>query len=216
MVTQLRGLVLPLVASLLSGACSEVRLPEPSAALRFVEHCEDPSSDAYYLPEGTFTPASEHSDRMQRQFMSRLLSAANARSLSCGHDVEHAYRLIWAGTNVAPVIVEITQVSGTWRAKEVQFTHPRTGAQVIASKSERTVRDDDVRNLLGQLSTAEFWTVPLGFNESAGDGAAWIIEGRSGTRYRAVARANPEAKAFKDVAYTLVRLSGMKIPSEMN
>src|SRR5688572_24683796 len=78
--------------------CGNVALPEPSAALRVVEQCDAPSSDQYFLPEGTFFSGDvrpdrlrteRHLDQMQRQYISRLLRQLNAPSLSCGHDVEH-------------------------------------------------------------------------------------------------------------------------------
>ena len=49
----------------------------------------------------------------------------------------------------------------------------------------------------------------------AHDGYGWAIEGRSGTRYRVVTRINAHDEPFKEAARVLLRLSGMRIPIEM-
>jgi hypothetical protein len=86
---------------------------------------------------------------------------------------------------------------------------------MVETRSERVVPDEEVQRLLGDLRAAEFWTTPLGFALGGSEAPAWIVEGRSESAYRVVARAHPGDGAFKNVGYRLVRLSGIKIPYEM-
>jgi hypothetical protein len=222
-----RSLLLVAMLSCAYGAgCGDVALPEPSFALRVAEHCEVPTSDRYYLPEGTFYSgtfrlrpellrAEQLGDQMQRRFISRLLALAKAPTLSCGHDVEHAYRFIWLSTDIAPVIAGLTKVGDVWYAQATRFTSPRLEKAIVEARSERVVPDADVDRLLRGLRTAEFWTIPLAFTQGGSEADAWIIEGRSESAYRAVARAHLGDGAFKDVGYGLVRLSGLELPERV-
>ena len=107
-----------------------------------------------------------------------------------GDDVE-TYRLTWSRTFKNPILSQVQRRGGayTWRAVRdgavEGYGGPESG--VIQEDRSGTLSSDEWGRITAAVDSASFWSLPdepaWGHAKWAGDGAAWLLEGRRGDEY---------------------------------
>ena len=130
--------------------------------------------------------------------------------------------MIWMPSFRATVIGAAIKTPSGWNASAVEFADARdqsrgvANVMAIAHRYSAQVTEQAGSQLSAAIEKARFWSTPRAHIDGmAEDGYGWAIEGRSGTRYRVVTRINANDVPFEEAARVLLRLSGMRIPIEM-
>ena len=75
---------------------------------------------------------------------------------------------------------------------------------------EKTLTDEESRQALAAFKQFGLWQKSsVACAPDVHDGAVWFVEGRHGTAYRGVLRANADEEALRELALTLFKISGM-------
>jgi hypothetical protein len=198
-------------------ACGDVSRPLPTLSVGIVEECPSAADDEYYFPREAISP-SPILDASRRKWFSRLLTAADAPSLSCGaRDVE-AYRLIWLPPPSQPaLVIAVTKTDGGWSlaATEYAITTFQEPMRVTRT-TRRQLSPDATAPLLSDLRDGGFWSTLAWRRSSVEDGWGWAVEGRMSKNYRIVTRVNSDPELFKTLATKFFTLAGLAVPDRPN
>ena len=179
------------IAVTLSFGCGTPSVPQPSFAERAHEEYDSKESPTFYFPQAPHS-LSGIADETPREECSKFLRSIQAPSLSCGHMVTEAYRLLFLPSYGPAVVILARSTETGWRLEVHEFRHPRTSRpRTVERHVERTLTQDEVRTLLDGLRAADFWTTPAWKNSLSEDGATWVLEGRLNTGSRVVGRRSP-------------------------
>jgi hypothetical protein len=172
--------------------------------------CKDPSSDMFFFPEGSFglkLPKLDL-DRALRHWYSGHLRAMAEPSLSC-EDAGEAYRFLWLRTWGRPIAVRVQARDGAATVSAIELTGAggyKPGE--VRRRLNRVLTQAEWAQILDGLQRIELWTMPAADSQRRMDGAEWILEGRKGPSYHAVARWSPTEGAYRDLCLLLLKVSG--------
>jgi hypothetical protein len=141
--------------------------------------CGARSERDYFFPKGVF------STRSAEDRYSTILRSINEPSLTCGHQVDNAYRLVWIHAFEAnPTIIRIEQSDshGTLVAYQLNGNDP---FQVV-KHIQRQLSTSDWKSVSGLVRESEFWSpLPQPIQKSLWlDSDTVFIEGRDGDDYK--------------------------------
>ena len=194
-------------------ACGPGPLPPPVFGDQVSAVCPPEGSDKIFSPPD---------DIQTHGLPVDFLKAGGFTPLWCSGDSSETYRMIWMPSFRATVIGLATKTASGWNASAVEFADARDGSRgranvmAIAHRYSAQVTGQSGSQLPAAIEKARFWSTPRAHIDGmAVDGYGWAIEGRSGTRYRLVTRINAHDEPFEEAARVLLRLSGMRIPIEM-
>lgn len=177
------------------------------AIICLVPTCVVASSIAYF-PEGTLHESSV-------AWYSKALIAADEPSLSAqlpANGVE-LYRFTWLRTFHAPIILRLEvrpDGVGILRAKR---TNGAGGYEpgVLDLNQASNVSASEVAQFKKALEGFGFWNSPTEDSRMGVDGAEWIFEGVTSTKYHVVTRWTPDDGPFRRAMLNLLRMSGVHV-----
>ena len=143
--------------------------------------CGSRSDRDYFFPRGVF------SNRSVEDQYSTILRPLNEPSLTCGHQVENAYRLVWIHVFEAnPTIIRIQQSDS--HATLVAYQLNGNDPFQVVKHIEKQLSTSDWQSVSGLVRESEFWS-PLPqpvLRSSLLDPDTIFIEGRNGGDYNVV------------------------------
>jgi hypothetical protein len=210
-----------LIVALASGACAQTELPEPGFAMHAAATCEGNPKEAYFV-EGSFesTRTAEQA-RGFRRFAAEALDEMGEPSLACG-PIGESYRLLWISPfnstpGFGPVMVRLTKTGTSWTINGMRL---HTFADGLAEDRRVSVLSPEMAGqAISAVMTYGLWR-KRGLlwadldHRTIWEGGIWIVEGRRGSGYNAVARVNANANSEEITLQTLalVFLSSAQMP----
>ncbi len=181
---------------------------EPSRAA-----CTTRDDDGFFFPSAAFMRGRADSDRFVRRSYSQALRRMDEPTLSCKPPNDETLRLLvlptWGpplairvnlGAAPAVTVVELDGNGGYDPGRKARTLH-------------RAIRPLDAEAIRAAARSADFWNLPVNdYSRTGEDGTQWVMEFRSGTRYRAVHRWVPLPGAFRSVAEAIAKAAGERLP----
>lgn len=118
------------------------------------------------------------------------------KALAAADKQAHAYRLTVVRPDVSPVLIEVSANSGSpsLTVKEIKSETKGPGSQRTYLISTRVIKLSKAQfaNLLKELDSAAFWTLPCADWKSPGPkGSDWKLEAVRDGKYHQISRCNP-------------------------
>jgi hypothetical protein len=168
--------------------------------------CSGGPSPRMYFPVGALSDQ-RRSDEFRSQWYSKNLQAMGEPSLSCRVSSSEGYRFLWLRTWGHPVAIRV-DVAGNRRlltATELDGAGGYGPGKALR-QSARELTDGEWRRISSALKRSDFWATPTTEHQLGFDGARWVLEGRSGTRYHVVDRWSPTHGPFRDLCLLLQQM----------
>lgn len=172
--------------------------PSVNQGLRVRATCPTLDDPEYYFEAGTLG----RYDQSNRPGFSALLRAAGERSLSCGREAPDARRLTYApNTARGNVIIAIDCEGSQCTLRATEFAPSPDRLTVVRTGTASVRRDREQDAVAASLDRFNVWEADVWQGRSgADDGDNWLLEVRSGNRYRAIGRHVPDDDLFTEVA----------------
>jgi hypothetical protein len=175
--------------------------------------CSNPNDDEHFFPGGFLFPADRRNDAddFVREWWSSSLQRMEEPSLSCDGVGVEGYRLLVVPTWGPALAIRIGALRARTRLS-VALLNGQGGYDQghLERLSSRELFAAERRKIVRAIHDAGFWNMPTVDYERRGfDGTEYILEGRSGDRYRVVHRWSPESGTFHDLCRSFMRVAGM-------
>ncbi len=134
--------------------------------------------------------------------------------LGCGPSADdETYRFTWvhAFSSQDPLSIRVSRRGTQIHLVGRRYKWSKGPSLSVTSTADRHLSENEWSDFEAVVRDG-FWNVP-GYRLAFGnDGATWMIEGRTGTRYHLVIRWEPKLDAERRVALALMRLAGFALP----
>ena len=185
------------VAVTCCGCAAATGLPEPMFARHAAATCAGNPKDAYFMEDAFESNRSAQETKELRRFAGEALDAMSEPSLACG-SIGDSYRVLWmspftSSPSFGPLMVRLTQSGTSWKAFGIRLDtfihqHAEERATTVLSPQASAQAISAVTAFGLWRKRGLLWS---DFVEGATwDGGIWIVEGRRGAGYNAVARVN--------------------------
>jgi len=173
----------------------------------------------YYFQDRMFS-TSEDDGVADRGQYSRVLRDLHEPSLSCGPTPDEAYRVVWISPfEPDPVGIRVSRTGERFELVATALRGPDENYRLVTVKrTEKALTRTQWQTLTSALSEANVWLMPFQPLKRVFvlDGADWLFEARSETKYHVVPRhSGDETGPFKTVLRLLFTLAGFPVPEEL-
>lgn len=184
--------------------------PSSAQTVRVQRECPPAGETGFYFP----APDEEElmpSELFELAWFAHFLEAMDEPSLSCrGGD---AVRFTWLRTFHHPVAVRV-EWGGDDGARLTAVELGGAGGYepgAVVRRLERVLSAEEEGELARVLQREDLFGMDPPSEESGLDGAAWILEGRRGGRYRVMQEWSPDAGPVRRMGLALLSLTGWEI-----
>lgn len=129
---------------------------------------------------------------------------------------DEVYRFTWLRSFDNPMVIRFEKWNNTYTLYTKELLNNKGYIpQEIKVNAKREMTSLEWRDLKSKIEDLDFWNViPNDPDPKPNDGAEWILEGVSKSKYHFIARTSPQDKKYKDCCKYLLSLSKLKIPKE--
>lgn len=124
--------------------------------------------------------------------------------LRCSTPNELTIRFMWLRTFHAPVLVRLAGPPWVSKAR-VTDGHGGYEPGVVVHREARELSEDEREHLLQSFEALDFWSRELAEPKAGCDGAHWILEAATPTKYRMIDEWSPERGVLRDFCLDLLR-----------
>ena len=202
-------------AAIVSWSCQSdgTSLPTPSGARAVRSVCPTPDAPDFYFAGGSFDPRQPDVDRESRAELSVFLSRVTQPTLSCGANVDEAFRFIRLGHADIPTVIVVSRSDQGASVSWVQMPDPAwQRTQVETSRGSTTISTDDWHALSTAVADIGFWSMEPAERADvwAGPASAWVLEGRLNNSHHVVRRGYPRAGNLEGLGERFLRLTTLE------